>query len=145
MEVGYKTVAFDTVGRWSLVNDSDYFISLNRMTPYKDALIGGVTEFENMLMDSTLLARRNSLISKLTGYNPNNNRQEEFPTGVPVALFPRRIIIIKYNIDKLSQIPALPRERNSFMRTSSLFINHLCLAEMDPINLINPTRGILIL
>jgi hypothetical protein len=108
MELGYKTVAFDTIARWIMVKNSDYFISLNRIAPYKDALLGGATEFENMLMDSTLLARRNSWISKLTGVKSDNTQKKELTKEVPVALYPQRYEIFKYNIDQLSRIPSLP-------------------------------------
>lgn len=114
-EMGYKTVTFDTGSRWSTIKNSDYFFSMQKETPILDALLGGVTEFENMLMDTTLLARRDSIARWITGKNPEGNQQDQdqavFAHGITPALYDLRYNFIQYTINQLSTIPTLPGKK----------------------------------
>ena len=101
-EMGYKTVTFDTGSRWSTIKNSDYFFSMQKETPILDALLGGVTEFENMLMDTTLLARRDSIARWITGKNPEGNQQDQdqavFAHGITPARYDLRYNFIQSTI-----------------------------------------------
>lgn len=115
IELGYKTVSFDVVGKWASVENSDYFITLNQNTELREALLGGVTEFEDMLMDSTLLARRDAIdalfsgAEKLNESNQNDDMDSEIPVAqVPPALYQQRYEVIKYNLEQLAEVPSLP-------------------------------------
>lgn len=114
IELGYKTVAFDTVTRWTLVENSDYFITLKKKTSLMETLMGGVTEFEDLLMDTTLLARRNTVIKWITGVDPSTLKDaggQEVLSGVPPALYPERYAIIQNNLEKLQEIPSYPGKK----------------------------------
>lgn len=122
IELGYKTVAFDTGGEWTLVKNSDYFISLRIKTSVFEILKGGVSEFEDLLMDTTLLARRNTVIKWITGVDPSITKEArglEVEKGIPPALYPEHYARIKNNLLKLQEIPSLPGKKFVYAHMTS--------------------------
>lgn len=117
--IGYKTVTFDTAYPWMKVTEPDYYISAGKKTPFYAYLFGNTNEFENLLMDMTLLVRRDTILNRLFGisldsysfalvddpYKGLNSKTENL--GEQKYMYD----IFKYDLDQLDDIALLPGKK----------------------------------
>ncbi len=126
-ELGYTTVTFDTAFPWMKVTEPDYYITTGNKTSFTSYLFGRTSEFENLLMDLTLLVRRDTILNRLFGIKISTTAEEEDDPHKGLTAATRNLDemkymydLFKYGLEQLPLIPDLPGRKYVYAHMMSV-------------------------